>query len=117
MALSTSNSAGDADDRLSSEHPAILAESGVVREAYSVRLTPAGDGFKKEIYCAVRSGCRSDNASLLAVDTADLYPPTMRSILLLSIFISWAAGCSQALETGYVPRKLNANDQERREGG
>lgn len=34
-----------------------------------------------------------------------------RSILLLFLL---ASGCTEALETGYMPRRLNANESERR---
>ncbi|HSV13734.1 MAG TPA: hypothetical protein VLI90_05705 [Tepidisphaeraceae bacterium] len=39
---------------------------------------------------------------------------TLAVILLTSALLPVAGGCEQALETGYIPRKLNASESERR---
>jgi hypothetical protein len=38
---------------------------------------------------------------------------SMRSILLV-ILLGLVSGCSEKLETGYIPRKLNSNENDRR---
>ena len=38
----------------------------------------------------------------------------MRSIVLLMLLSLFGSGCADTLETGYVPRKLNATEQDRR---